>query len=360
MKSLQIGDLEIRVPIIQGGMGVGISLSGLASAVANQGGIGVIATVGIGLIGEKSYKNYRQANIDSLIAEIKKARSLTNGVLGVNIMVALTNYADLVTASINEGIDFVFSGAGLPLDLPKYLHSGSKTKLVPIVSSGRAAKIICNKWQQNYNYLPDALVVEGPLAGGHLGFKKEQIIHEDFQLEKLIPEVVEVAKSFEEKYSKPIPVFAGGGIYTGEDIYKFIQMGASGVQMGTRFVATKECDASEKFKQLYLDSTEEDICIIESPVGLPGRAIVKSYLDNANKGIARPISCKYHCITTCDYKQSLYCIADALLQAQLGNLDEGFAFAGSNAYRVNEIITVEELFNILVSEYEVAAKIAVQ
>lgn len=355
MKSLKIGDLEIKIPIIQGGMGVGISLSGLASAVANQGGVGVIATVGIGLLGNKPYKNYKQANIDSLIAEIKKARNLTVGVLGVNIMVALTNYADLVTASVNEGIDIIFSGAGLPLDLPKYLNKDSKTKLVPIVSSGRATNIICNKWHRNYNYLPDAIVVEGPKAGGHLGFKKEQIENEDFQLEKLIPEVLAVTKSFEEKYSKPIPVIAAGGIYTGEDIYKFIQMGASGVQMGTRFVATKECDASDSFKQLYLDSTESDICIIESPVGLPGRAIVRSYLDNANKGIARPINCKYHCISTCDYKHSLYCIADALLQAQMGNLDDGFAFAGSNAYRVNEIITVEELFNILVSEYEIAA-----
>jgi nitronate monooxygenase len=269
-------------------------------------------------------------------------------------MVALTNFADLVTASIDAGIDIIFSGAGLPLDLPKYKKEGSKTKLVPIVSSGRAANILCNKWYQNFGYIPDALVVEGPLAGGHLGFKKEQIDNPDFQLEQLIPEVVAVAKSFEEKYGKPIPVFAGGGVYTGEDIYKFIKMGAAGVQMGTRFVATKECDASDNFKQLYLDSTEKDICIIESPVGLPGRAIVRSYLDNANKGIARPISCKYHCITTCDYKHSLYCIADALLQAQMGNLEDGFAFAGSNAYRVNEILTVEQLFNILIAEYDVA------
>ena len=202
MKSLQIGNIEIKVPIIQGGMGVGISLSGLAAAVANQGGIGVISTVGVGQINKKAYKNFRKSNIDALSEEIQNARRLSSGAIGVNIMVAISNYADMVETSIKEGIDFIFSGAGLPLDLPKYLTEGSNTKLVPIVSSARATNIVCSKWMSNYNYLPDAIVVEGPKAGGHLGFKPEQIEDEAFQLENLVPEILKVVRTFEEKYNK--------------------------------------------------------------------------------------------------------------------------------------------------------------
>jgi len=212
MEKLIIGDLEIYPPIIQGGMGVGISLSGLASAVANEGGVGVISPAGIGFLYKTHSGDYLENCIYGLREEIRKAREKSSGLIGVNIMVALSNYVDLVKTAIEEKIDFIFSGAGLPLDLPKYLTPDSRTKLVPIVSSARAAALICNKWKANYNYLPDAIVVEGPKAGGHLGFKVEQLEDENFRLEKLIPEVVAVANETGFKFGCKIPVIAAGGI----------------------------------------------------------------------------------------------------------------------------------------------------
>lgn len=355
LKELKIGDLTAKLPIIQGGMGIGISLSGLASAVANEGGVGVIATAGIGMLEPDFSTNWLEANIRALKKEIKKARELTKGILGVNIMVALSNYADMVRTAIEEEIDIIFSGAGLPLNLPQFLKGSTKTKLVPIISSGRAASIICKKWSEKYNYLPDAIVVEGPRAGGHLGFKQEQINNPEYSLEKLIPEVIKAVKPFEERYKKPIPVIAAGGIYTGEDIYNFLKLGASGVQMATRFVTTYECDASIKFKQTYIDSSKEDIVIIKSPVGMPGRAIKNKFIDDANKGEKKPFKCPYHCIITCDYKNSPYCIALALLNARKGNLEHGFAFAGENAYRAKGIISVKELIESLIKEYKNAS-----
>ena len=355
LKELKIGDLTAKLPIIQGGMGIGISLSGLASAVANEGGVGVIATAGIGMLEPDFSTNWLEANIRALKKEIKKARELTRGILGVNIMVALSNYADMVRTAIEEEIDIIFSGAGLPLNLPQFLKGSTKTKLAPIISSGRAASIICKKWSEKYNYLPDAIVVEGPRAGGHLGFKQEQINNPEYSLEKLIPEVIKAVKPFEERYKKPIPVIAAGGIYTGEDIYNFLKLGASGVQMATRFVTTYECDASIKFKQTYIDSSKEDIVIIKSPVGMPGRAIKNKFIDDANKGEKKPFKCPYHCIITCDYKNSPYCIALALLNARKGNLEHGFAFAGENAYRAKGIISVKELIESLIKEYKNAS-----
>ncbi|OFX47497.1 MAG: 2-nitropropane dioxygenase [Bacteroidetes bacterium GWA2_30_7] len=354
MKSLVIGDIEVSIPIIQGGMGVGISLAGLASAVANMGAIGVVSSVGIGLVGNKPFKNYRETNINALQAELRKARSLTKGILGVNIMVAATNFADMVRVSIEEGMEIIFSGAGLPFDLPKYLDKNAKTKLVPIISSARAAKVLCEKWKNSYDYLPDAFVLEGPKAGGHLGFKANQIEDPDFQLEELLPQVVNAVKEFEIKYDKKIPVIAAGGIYTGEDILKFIKMGASGVQMGTRFVTTFECDASDEFKQLYINATEDDIRIIKSPVGMPGRSINNSFLEKVENHEKMPFNCAYHCIITCDYKTTDYCIAKALVNAQMGDMENGFAFAGKNASRVNKIISVRELIESLVEEYNQA------
>ncbi len=355
LKELKIGDLTAKLPIIQGGMGIGISLSGLASAIANEGGVGVIATAGIGMLEPDFSTNWLEANIRALKKEIKKARELTKGILGVNIMVALSNYADMVRTAIEEEIDIIFSGAGLPLNLPQFLKGSTKTKLAPIISSGRAASIICKKWSEKYNYLPDAIVVEGPRAGGHLGFKQEQINNPEYSLEKLIPEVINAVKPFEERYKKPIPVIAAGGIYTGEDIYNFLKLGASGVQMATRFVTTYECDASIKFKQTYIDSSKEDIVIIKSPVGMPGRAIKNKFIDDANKGEKKPFKCPYHCIITCDYKNSPYCIALALLNARKGNLEHGFAFAGENAYRAKGIISVKELIESLIKEYKNAS-----
>ncbi|MBN2882852.1 MAG: nitronate monooxygenase, partial [Clostridia bacterium] len=269
MKKLKIGDLVAKIPVIQGGMGVGISLSSLASSVANEGGIGVIAAAGIGMMRKNdSGLNLRESNIAALKEEIREARRKTSGILGVNIMTALTDFADMVKASVEEGIDIIFSGAGLPLNLPQLLNGNKRTKLVPIVSSGRAAGLISKRWIEKYNYVPDAFVVEGPEAGGHLGFNREQLEKKEISLESIVKDVIEKLKYFEKKYKKKIPVIAAGGIYDGSDIYKIMKAGAAGVQMGTRFVTTEECDADIKFKNAYLECKEEDIVIIDSPVGL--------------------------------------------------------------------------------------------
>ncbi|MCK4546305.1 MAG: nitronate monooxygenase [Candidatus Eisenbacteria sp.] len=355
LRELRIGDLTAAIPIIQGGMGVGISLSGLASAVANEGGIGVISAAVIGMREADLFTNFLEANVRALRSEIRKARELTKGILGVNIMVAVSNFADMVRTAIEEEIDIIFSGAGLPLNLPQYLEGTRKTKLVPIVSSGKAAGIILKRWLTRYDYIPDAIVVEGPMAGGHLGFKPEQISDPKHSLEKLIPEVISAMSLSDEKSAESIPIIAAGGIYTGEDIHKFSQLGASGVQMGTRFVTTHECDASMGFKQAYLDASKEDIVIIKSPVGMPGRAIRNSFIDDIDKGGKKQFRCSYRCIRTCDHRNSPYCIALALINAQKGDLKRGFAFAGENAYRTKEIISVKELIASLLEEYENAS-----
>jgi len=351
MVELKIGSLIAKLPIIQGGMGVGVSLSGLASAVANQGGIGVIAAAGIGMLEHDGSSNYLEANIRALRNEIRKARKLTEGIIGVNIMVALSNFAELVKTSIEEGVDAIFSGAGLPLNLPEFLSKNSKTKLIPIVSSAKAAALLIKKWVSKYNYVPDAFVVEGPKAGGHLGFKPEQIDDPEYALEKIVVDVVNIVKPFEEELGKPIPVIAGGGIYTGEDMYKIMKLGASGVQMATRFVTTNECDADIDFKKAYIHASQEDIGIIKSPVGLPGRVIVNDFIRSVNEGQKAPFHCPYHCITTCEYKTSPYCIALALINAKKGILKNGFAFAGTNAFRASEIQPVEEVCDSIKSEY---------
>lgn len=349
---LHIGDLTARLPIIQGGMGVGISGAGLAAAVAAEGGIGVISTAGVGFDYPGYRKNPEEISIEALREEIRYARSLTGGILGVNIMVALSNFSDMVQTALEEKIDIILAGAGLPLDMPKYLTKDMHTKLVPIVSSARAARLITQKWYAKYQYYPDAIVVEGPLAGGHLGFKAEQLDDENFALEKLVPEVVEALESFVLADNRRIPVIAAGGIYTGEDIYEIMRLGASGVQMGTRFVATDECDASPAFKESYIGCAKEDIVIINSPVGLPGRAIRNAFIASMEDGRKAPVQCPYHCIKTCDMEKSPYCIALALLNAKKGNMHGGFAFAGQNAYRVEEIIPVRCLMESLQAEYD--------
>lgn len=356
MNSFNIGDLQIQLPIIQGGMGIGVSLSGLASAVANMGGIGVISSVGIGFIHKKAKVSYRNSNIEAIRAEIRKARQLTRGILGVNIMSVITNFSDMVRTSVEEGIDIIFAGAGMPLDLPKYLGENSKTKLVPIVSSSRAASIICRKWLQNYDYLPDAMVVEGPKAGGHLGFKDQEIQKEENSLENLVTNVLEVTNEMEDIYGKSIPVIAAGGIYSGSDMLEMMRKGASAVQLGTRFVATEECDASEKFKQAFIHAKSNDIRIIKSPVGMPGRAIYNNFLIEANEGKRRPSFCKYNCIKSCDPKTTSYCIANALLAAYKGNMEDGFAFTGSSAEQVKGISTVRKVIIDLLDEYKSAFK----
>ena len=352
MKALKSGNLCAAVPVVQGGMGVGISLSGLASAVAREGGIGVISSAGLGVIYKDYSSDYRKASIWGLREELRKARAATCGIIGVNVMVAMSNFADMVRTAIAEKADIIFSGAGLPLNLPSFLTEGAKTKLAPIVSSARAAKLLCRKWFEEYRYIPDAIVVEGPKAGGHLGYKPEQLTDEHFALEAIVPEVVAEVRAFEAEHECHIPVIAGGGIYTGEDIYRIMELGAEGVQMGTRFVTTEECDADPAFKQSYIEARREDIEIIQSPVGMPGRAIHNRFLDRVKEGLKRPKACPFDCIKTCDVTHSPYCIMLALYNAFKGRLQNGYAFCGANAWRAEKIQSVRELIASLRSEYD--------
>ncbi len=352
---LRIGDLTAPLPIIQGGMGVGVSLAGLASAVANTGGIGVIATAGIGMIEADLFTNFLAANTRALHQEIRRARARSAGILGVNIMVALTNFGELVKTALDEEVDIIFSGAGLPLDLPRFLRGHDRTKLVPIVSSGRAAKILAKRWMERYAYPPDAFVVEGPRAGGHLGFTPAQLDDPAHALERLLADVLTELPPLEARAGRAIPVVVGGGIYTGADMARFLQLGAAGVQMATRFVTTHECDASAAFKEAYLRATPADLVIIQSPVGMPGRAIRNPFLEAVQAGKKMPFSCPYHCIHTCDYTTSPYCIALALINAQRGRLAHGFAFAGANAHRATAIVSVQALVDTLLDEYRAAA-----
>ncbi len=355
LSELQIDDLKIKYPIIQGGMGVGISLSGLASAIANQGGIGIIATAGIGLLESDFKKNFNAANKRALVNEINKAREKTDGIIGVNVMMALTDNKELITLSANQGVDVIVLSAGIPyVDAEVFDKKSLKNKsikFITVVSSGRVANIIFNSWINNYNRIPDAIIIEGPLAGGHLGFKPNQIFDEKYKLENILAETIPVIRKFEVQFNKKIPIFVAGGIYSGHDIKKFINLGADGVQMATRFVTTHECDASDLFKETYLNCKEEDIVIIDSPVGLPGRAIKNQFVEDVTIGLKKPFKCPWKCLHSCDYHDVSYCISIALINAQKGEFEHGFAFCGANAYKSNKITSVKEVFEDLIEEY---------
>jgi nitronate monooxygenase len=359
MNDLRIGEIRAKLPIIQGGMGVAISLSRLASAVANEGGIGIISAAGIGMTEPDYMKNFHEANKRALRKEIRKAKNLTNGIIGVNIMIALTDHEELIKVALDEKVDLVIMGAGLPLKIPAMLaESGYKnyhTKLAIKVSSVKAAKLIFQYWANKYNIIPDAVIVEGPLAGGHLGFKKEELTGTVVPLKQLIEETVREIRPFETRFGKEVPVIAAGGIYTGKDMYDIMQAGAKAVKLGTRFVATHECDASLIFKESYLACKEKDITIISSPVGLPGRAIKNDFVEQIQKGNTHPFKCVWNCLSSCNFKEAPFCIAQALFNAAEGKMSEGFAFAGANAYKVTRIQHVSEVINDLVTEYNLAS-----
>lgn len=344
---LRIGHLLINPPIIQGGMGVRISRANLASAVSNEGCAGVIASVGLGDYEHSPGADFEEVNRVALRDEIRKARKMTSGVIGVNAMVALSNYESLVNVCVEENVDMIISGAGLPLHLPAYT-AGTNIQLVPVVSSVRSLTIIYRKWMKNFNRSPDAVVVEGMNAGGHLGYSLEQLEQKSPTLDKIIAEVLE----FTQQLPKPIPVIAAGGIFTGQDMLHYLNTGAAGVQMATRFVCTEECDANIRFKQAYLNARAEDITLINSPVGLPGRVIRNAFVDNINKGQKIPFTCKYRCLKTCDPSTAPYCIAEVLARASQGEMDQAFAFAGSNAWRCNEVVSVKQLIQKIIQEYE--------
>ncbi|MBF0537625.1 MAG: nitronate monooxygenase [Nitrospirae bacterium] len=348
LPSLRIGNIEANPPIIQGGMGVRVSMAGLASAVANEGCIGVIASVGIDFPKKSDIKHrYVDAGGEAFRAEIRRARGLTKGLIGVNIMYAISNYEKFAAIAVEEGVDLIISGAGMPINLPKFLN-GKDVKLLPIVSSARAFRLICEFWKKDYDKLPDAVVVEGVKAGGHLGFSYKEVLNDKAPtLEQIVTEVIEVANA----YDPPIPVVAAGGIFDGKDIARFLKLGASGVQMASRFVCTHECDVHENFKQAWINAkTKDDLTIIKSPVGMPGRVIKSKFVDRIINGETIPFKCTYKCLKNCDPKKIPYCIAEVLTNAAEGDLDAGFAFAGENAYRCNEIVSVKSLIAELKNE----------
>jgi NAD(P)H-dependent flavin oxidoreductase YrpB (nitropropane dioxygenase family) len=349
--ALNIGDLHINPPIIQGGMGVKVSGANLAAAVADTGCAGIISSAGLGQFEDCPRGDLLGQAVESLRQEIRKARAMSDGIIGVNIMHVLSHYAQLAKASVEENVDLIISGAGLPLDLPGFLD-GKNIKLVPIVSSARTFKIICKRWNLHYNKLPDAVVVEGPKAGGHLGYTSESLLDNTApNLDEIVTEVLDVANSFPKK----IPVIAAGGIFDGWDIAHYLRLGAAGVQMATRFVCTDECDVDINFKKAYLNAhSEDDITIIKSPVGLPGRVIKSEFVEKVKRGETIPFKCSYKCLKTCDPTTAPYCIAKVLANAARGQLDKGFAFAGSNAYLCDKIVPVKSLVQELTEQLEEA------
>ena len=342
VKPLVIGDLIAKVPLIQGGMGVGVSLSSLAGAVSAEGGIGVISTAQIGYREPDFDADPIGANLRAIGTEIRKARQIAqDGILGVNIMVATRRYEDYVKAAVEAGIDLIISGAGLPMDLPK-LVGAAKTKLAPIVSGVKSAQVIMRYWWKKYSRLPDAVVIEGPLAGGHLGFHKEQLeniegLHYDDEVKAIIEQVGATAA----EHGTDIPVIMAGGVYTREDMEHYLEMGASGVQVATRFVTTYECDADVAYKQAYIDAKKEDIVIVQSPVGMPGRAILNPFMKRAKEGQIPHGKC-HLCVSTCVPDKTPYCITDALVNAVKGKIEDALLFCGANAYRATKLEHVKD------------------
>ncbi|MDO5293830.1 MAG: nitronate monooxygenase family protein [bacterium] len=347
---LYIGEKKAKVPMMQGSMGIGISLGGLAGAVAKAGGVGMISTAQIGFRDKDFERNPFLANLKAMRQELKKARQIApDGIIGFNIMTALTHYKDYAEYASRLGADLIVSGAGLPVDLPRYVN-GTKTAIAPIVSSKKSAHTIFHYWQKKFHRLPDLLVVEGPQAGGHLGFTRETLLDYEENSEQYIGEIKEIfaeVKWWEEQYKKKIPVVVAGGVDTKEKVKTLFQLGADGVQVGSRFVTTVECDAAEAYKQQYLSAEKEDIVVIQSPVGMPGRAIRNTWLRQLEEGKKDTITKCYHCLKKCEPAKIPYCITKALIAAANGDMENGLVFCGANAYKSKKIETVSEVIDSL-------------
>ncbi len=343
IKPLVIGDLEAKIPVIQGGMGVGVSLSNLAGAVAKEGGIGIISTAQIGYRDPEFDANPIETNLRTITEEVAKAKEIAKGgIIGVNIMVASRKYEDYVKAAVSAGVDLIISGAGLPMTLPQ-LVDGFKTKIVPIVSSVKSADVICKYWWKKYQRVPDAVVIEGPKAGGHSGFTMEELLG-DFDFETEIKKIIEHVRIFGEDVKKYIPVIVAGGVYERKDLEHYLELGADGVQIATRFVTTYECDASMEYKQKYIDAKLEDIVIVKSPVGMPGRAILNPYMEKAKNGPIPHGKC-HLCVSTCNPATTPYCITEALVNAAVGKVDDALLFCGENAYRATKLEHVKDIMD---------------
>jgi NAD(P)H-dependent flavin oxidoreductase YrpB (nitropropane dioxygenase family) len=340
MKKLKIGNIIPKIPLVQGGMAIGISLDNLASSVANEGGIGVIGTAGIGLL--KNDDNSLKSNLEALKYYINKTKEKTKGIFGVNIMVALNNYEKYVKTAIEEGAKIIFSGAGLPLSLPE-LNKEKKAKLVPIVSSVKAAQVIFKRWMKKYNYIPDAYVVESSEAGGHLGFKRDELNNPKNTTLNLSKEMVKFRDDLYAEQQIYIPIIAAGGINNKDIAKKLFDEGVDGIQVGSAFIPTEECDADIKFKNKFIESTTEDLGILNSPVGLPGRAIKTKFFDSIESGEAKPKSCNYQCIKTCNFKKVEFCIAQALYNSVKGDVENGIVFSGEKGPEANSIKSVKQI-----------------
>jgi NAD(P)H-dependent flavin oxidoreductase YrpB (nitropropane dioxygenase family) len=345
-KPLTIGDIEVRLPIIQGGMGIGVSRSKLAAAVTNAGGIGVLSGAQIGYDEEDFYKNPFQANVRALKKHIQEAKNnIQKGIIGINFMVAQKYYDEYVKTAVDSGIDLIISGAGLPINLPK-LVEGTKVKIAPIVSSVRAMKLILKSWDKKHQRTADMIVVEGPKAGGHLGFTVDEI-NQGVEFEEILKGIVEEVKHYEALYNVKIPVIAAGGIFTGEDIAKCLRLGVDGVQIATRFIATEECDAHPDYKKKFVEAKKDDVVLIKSPVGMPGRAIYNNFVKRLeNKEQVKGSKC-HLCLASCNPKEIPFCISTSLIDAVEGRTEEGLLFSGENAYRIDKITTVQEIMDQL-------------
>lgn len=341
---LMVGEKKLKYPIIQGGMGVGISLHNLAGAVAKEGGVGIISAAQIGFQEPDFDTDPLKANLRAIKKELRLARKIApDGIIGFNIMTAMRYYKEYVKEAVGAGADLIVSGAGLPIDLPQYVK-GTNTKIAPIVSTEKSAKVILKYWDKKYDCTADLVVIEGPMAGGHLGFHKEELcdIHEEsYQTE--VKKIIDEIRKYEKKYARKIPVFLAGGMFTSADYKKAVELGADGIQVGSRFVATKECDASQAYKNAYIDVTKDEIGIIKSPVGMPGRAVINPFIKRVEKGEKIPCMHCHLCMKNCNPQKIDYCITDALIRAVEGDVENGLIFCGEKTYMIEKIETVHDV-----------------
>ena len=348
MKNLKIGEKITKFPLIQGGMGVGISLGRLAGSVAAEGGVGIISTAQIGYREADFDRDPAGANLRAIESEMKKAREISpDGIVGYNVMTALKEHAAHVKAAVKAGADIIISGAGLPTELPE-LVAGSRTKIAPVVSTERSVNVILKYWDRKYRRTADLVVVEGPQAGGHLGFKKEEIgEYTEAVYAEEIKKILAAVRKYGEKYQTAIPVVVAGGIYDSEDVKRVMELGTDGVQVATRFVTTEECDADIRYKEAYIHASKEDIQIVKSPVGMPGRAIMNRFMQRVMGGEQIPHSPCHRCLAKCSPADIPYCITDGLIEAAKGNIEKGLLFCGAKAYRAERIETVREVMQAL-------------
>lgn len=349
---MRIGNKELQIPLVQGGMGVGISLGNLAGEVARCGGMGVISAANPGFLENDFWSNSIEANKRALKAEIEKAKRISkgNGLIGVNIMVAMREYEELAKVCIEAGADCIISGAGLPIKLPE-ITKGSDILIAPIISSAKGAHAICKLWKRRYNRLPDFIVVEGSKAGGHLGFAKDDLLADTTDdLEHIFMEVKELMNAFANNEYTNIPIIVAGGISNAQEVKFYLDLGAEAVQVGTRFIATEECDASKAYKDIIIAGTKEDIKIVSSPVGMPGRALYTPLIKKMETEKKNLLEKCINCIIPCNPKTTPYCITKALIEAERGNYEEGLFFIGSEGYKMDKIVKAQDLIKELLSE----------